>query len=100
MKRIKSIFSFALAVLLFVFSVSVPAGASAFPDVYSTTTYLDAINYVSDNGIMVGEEGGYFNPQQLFNPRHVRDGFVQIGREARRLLWAVFFRRSHHRVVL
>lgn len=62
MKRIKSIFSFALAVLLFVFSVSVPAGASAFPDVYSTTTYLDAINYVSDNGIMVGEEGGYFNP--------------------------------------
>lgn len=62
MKRIKSIFSFALAVLLFVFSVSVPADASAFPDVYSTTTYLDAINYVSDNEIMVGEEGGYFNP--------------------------------------
>lgn len=62
MKKLKSILSLALAALLFVFNLAVPASASAFPDVYSTTTYLDAINYVSDNGIMVGEENGYFNP--------------------------------------
>lgn len=42
--------------------LAVPASATAFSDVYSTTSTLDAINYVSDNGFMGGTSSTLFSP--------------------------------------
>lgn len=38
--------------------------ASAFPDVDENADYAEAVDYVSDVGIMVGDENGNFNPER------------------------------------
>ncbi len=40
----------------------IPASATGFSDVSSTASYLDAVNYVSDNGIMTGTSSTKFSP--------------------------------------
>lgn len=55
-----------LAVLLtlsLLFSmIPISASAYGFSDIFSSYTYLDAVNYVSDNGIMTGTSPTKFNP--------------------------------------
>ena len=41
-----------------------PAFAATFPDVDENTEYAEAVEYVSDAGIMVGDENGNFNPDK------------------------------------
>lgn len=50
----------ALSVLISVFSLE--ASAKGFADVKSTDPGLDAINYVSDNGLIVGTDSTHFSP--------------------------------------
>ena len=40
------------------------SGAAAFPDVDENAEYAEAIAYVSEAGIMVGDENGNFNPDK------------------------------------
>ena len=40
------------------------AAASAFPDVDENAEYAEAVAYVSEAGIMVGDENGNFNPDK------------------------------------
>lgn len=62
MKKVKMAIALILLTMLLVQTSLIPAHASGFPDISSSHRYLDAINYVSDNHIMVGDETGYFNP--------------------------------------
>ncbi len=62
MKKTKRLVAVLLAVLLLASTLSVPASAKAFPDVYRGSNFLDAVNYVSDNRIIVGEDDGKFYP--------------------------------------
>lgn len=50
-------------------TLAVPAFAESFSDVGSSigAKYRDAINYMSDNGIMVGFEDGTFQPNTVLN---------------------------------
>lgn len=41
-----------------------PAFAASFPDVDDSAAYADAVEYVSDIGLMVGDGNGNFNPDQ------------------------------------
>ena len=38
------------------------AQAASFPDVAADADYADAVNYVSEQGIIVGDSAGNFNP--------------------------------------
>lgn len=40
------------------------AQAASFPDVAADADYAEAINYVSEQGIIVGDSAGNFNPEQ------------------------------------
>lgn len=40
------------------------AQAASFPDVDAGADYAEAINYVSEEGIIVGDSAGNFNPEQ------------------------------------
>ena len=40
------------------------AQAASFPDVAADADYADAVNYVSEQGIIVGDSAGNFNPEQ------------------------------------
>lgn len=54
-----------LAVLLMTGVMICPSStASAFPDVKNNAEYAQAVNYVSNAGIMVGDESGNFNPNK------------------------------------
>ena len=41
-----------------------PTFAASFPDVDDSAAYVDAVEYVSELGIMVGDSNGNFNPDQ------------------------------------
>lgn len=43
-------------------TAAIPAEATAFSDVSGSNAYLDAINYVSDNNLMVGTTSTQFSP--------------------------------------
>ena len=61
----RRIFIRLLTTLLVGVLVTCPAFAvSLFPDVKENTTYAEAIAYLSDLGIMVGDENGNFNPDK------------------------------------
>ncbi len=63
MKKTKRLVAVLLAVLLLASTLSVPASAKGFSDIYrEPEDLLDAVNYVSDNGIIVGEDDGKFYP--------------------------------------
>lgn len=54
-----------LALILFFFMLNTPAqAASAFPDVDEDAEYAEAVEVLSDMGIMVGDESGHFNPDK------------------------------------
>lgn len=57
-------FKQALAGLLAMGMLTCPALAAAFPDVSSTADYAEAVEYVSDIGLMVGDDLGNFNPNK------------------------------------
>lgn len=63
-KRSKVLFSLVLA-LVIIFNCSTPASAMYFSDVTRDSVgseVFDAINYVTDNGLMVGMEDDLFEP--------------------------------------
>lgn len=61
MRRKRILFLGVLLIWLF----SVPAlAASAFPDVDAVAEYVDAVDFVSSTGIMVGDNLGNFNPNK------------------------------------
>ena len=53
-----------LAGLLAAGMLACPALAASFPDVSSSADYAEAVEYVSDIGLMVGDEQGKFNPNK------------------------------------
>ena len=53
-----------LAGLLAAGMLASPALAASFPDVSSSASYAEAVEYVSDIGLMVGDEQGKFNPNK------------------------------------
>lgn len=56
--------SIALVLLLVLGSLTVNASAIYFPDVDTDTWYSDAVEYISQLGVMVGDDKGNFNPDK------------------------------------
>lgn len=56
-----------LASLLAVSLLTCSASAKTFPDVNNNSPYATAIQYVSEIGIMVGDNQGNFNPDKIVN---------------------------------
>lgn len=56
-----------LASLLAVSLLTCSASAMTFPDVNNNSPYATAIQYVSEIGIMVGDNQGNFNPDKIVN---------------------------------
>ncbi len=61
-KGMRKSFTFLLAVVLTVSTLSISASAKSFSDVSSSHYALDGINYVSDNGFMLGTSSTSFSP--------------------------------------
>lgn len=59
-RRLKTLMTSFLAGSMLVAS----AQAVSFPDVDVGADYAEAVNYVSEQGIIVGDNAGYFNPDQ------------------------------------
>lgn len=76
MKKVHSTFIAALLAISLLLSVCPTAFAARFPDVPSGIgdPYLDAINYVSDNGILIGDDEGMFLP----NNSITREQFAMV----------------------
>ena len=53
-----------LAWLLAAGMLTCPVLAASFPDVSSSADYAEAVEYVSDIGLMVGDDQGNFNPNK------------------------------------
>lgn len=62
MKKTKRLVAVLLAVLLLASTLAVPASAKGFSDIPKGYLYTDAVNYVSDNNIMVGTSDTMFEP--------------------------------------
>lgn len=56
-----------LASLLAVSLLACPAFAKSFPDVSKDSAYSTAVAYVSELGVMVGDNQGNFNPDKIVN---------------------------------
>ena len=53
-----------ISCVLVVGMIGCPAFAMSFPDVDNSAAYADAVEYLSDIGLMVGDNNGNFNPDK------------------------------------
>lgn len=61
-KRRNRLFAVLLITTLLLSTISPTVSATGFADINAAYPYLDAVNYVSDNGFMVGTSNSYFSP--------------------------------------